>query len=128
MNDVIDIRMAIEWVNHAILRDIYIASLVSAYLIMGRQGKNTLSYGVDGFYSRLDLPMPERVFSFDEIEEDLRGRSRDLKSQRRYQAGLEGYHYPYVNEGFYWRELRNEPYSFDDTDNNPYPHRNTLWR
>lgn len=128
MNKVIDLRLCIEWVNHKINNDIYIANLLSAYYILGKESKQVIAYGVDGFYSRLDVPMGERVFSFDEIEEDLRGRSRDIKNQRRYRAGLEGYNYPYVNEGYYWREIRNEPYSFDDEDNNPYPHRDSLWR
>jgi len=128
MNRVIEFRLSIDWLHHLIRSDMYLRFLLKAYN-KSRLNEYVVAGGVSGPWANLDLPMQERVFKWDEIEEETAGRGRDKRNQRRYTMGLENYgtgdHSP--NEGFVWRELRNEPYEFDDASNNPYPHRNTLW-
>ncbi len=80
--------------------------------------------GISGPWANLDLPLEERKFPFG-IE--LQGRERDKKGQRRYRKGFENYNTENVGDGHYWRELRNEPYSWADRNSeSPYPHRNLL--
>jgi len=128
MNKVIDFRLAIEWMHHLIRRNMYLQYLIEYHRI-SLKSKNVEASGVSGPWSNLDLPMEERVFEWKDIEEEVAGREKDKRNQRRYRMGLENYgtgdHSP--NEGFYWREMRNEPYSFGDESSNPYPHRNLLW-
>ena len=126
MSKIIEYKLAIEWLTHLISRNLYIRSL----LIFAKYNK-TLSVkakGVHGPYSNLDLPMEERVFSWSVIDEEVRGRSRDLRSQIRYTKGLTTYNDPLNNNGTYWREIRNEPFLWGKEGENPYPHRNLLWK
>lgn len=128
MSKVVEFRLAIEWVHHLVRRDMYLCALIDAYKRSLLKPRIEAS-GVAGPWSNLDLPMQERVFEWKDIEEEVAGREGDKRNQNRYQMGLENYGTGDFspNEGFYWRELRNEPYSFDDEDSNPYPHRDTLW-
>lgn len=84
--------------------------------------------GIQGPWGNLDLPMLERKFPWDDIEEEIRGRDRDIKRQNRYRMGLENYNNDgRVGEGFYWREIRNEPFSwYNRGTDSPYPSRSTL--
>lgn len=83
---------------------------------------------VQGAYSNLDLPMAERWYMWQDIDEELEGRRDSIRSQRRYQMGLEDSDPLGTKEGFYWRELRNEPYKFDVLyPDSPYPYRSALW-
>lgn len=83
---------------------------------------------VQGAYSNLDLPMAERWYMWQDIDEELDDRRSSIRSQRRYQMGLEDTDPLGVKEGFYWRELRNEPYKFDVLyPDSPYPYRSALW-
>jgi len=86
--------------------------------------------GVQGPWGNLDLPMLERQFKWDDVAEETRGRDRDIKRQHRYRMGLENYNNDgRTGEGFYWREIRNEPFSWYDRDSeDPYPSRHTLSR
>jgi len=74
--------------------------------------------------------MDERVFEWDDIDEEMRGRDRDIRRQKRYRTGLENYNNDgRVGEGFYWRELRNEPFSWHSREfDDPYPSRHLLSR
>jgi hypothetical protein len=125
MSNVIEYKLSIEWVSHLIAKNLYVRALLVA--CQYPENKTVEAKGVHGPYSNLDLPMDERVFSWSAIDEETRGRDRDIKSQRRYKMGLEGYNDPWVNEGFEWRELRNEPFLWGKEGENPYPHRNVLW-
>lgn len=128
MSKVIEFRLAIDWVHHLIRRDLYLCNLIDAYKRSSLQMQVEAS-GVAGPWSNLDLPMQERVFKWDDIEEEEAGREADKRNQRRYQMGLENYGTGDFSptEGFYWREIRNEPYEFDDDSENTYPHRDQLW-
>jgi len=85
---------------------------------------------IAGPWSNLDLPMLERVWPWRDEDENLRGRMRDIRKQTRYRMGLENYNGDgRVGEGFYWRELRNEPYSwYDRKEEEPYYERYVLTR
>tara|TARA_B100000614_G_scaffold262903_1_gene299897 strand:- start:69685 stop:70413 length:729 start_codon:yes stop_codon:yes gene_type:complete len=124
MSRIIDYSIGIQWLTHLVRRDMYISHLV----LRLQEPKKAVAVGVSGPWSRTDIPMRERVFQWSEIAEETAGRSRDKRHQRRYRMGLEQYKDPWPNEGFYWREIRNEPFSFSDSSANPYPHRNVLWR
>ena len=127
MSKFVDYRIAIEWLDHLIYRDLYICALIRRYARVGKASKEVEARGVGGPWGRLDLPVEERTFSWDDIDEEIRGRSNDIRNQPRYTTGLDGLNDDGVKEGFHWREIRNEPYAFDDEDSNPYPHRNVLF-
>ena len=126
MSKIIEYKLAIEWLTHLISKNLYIRSL----LFHAQINKNlkTEAKGVHGPYSNLDLPMEERVFSWSVIDEEVRGRSRDLRTQIRYTKGHTVYNDPMNNNGTYWREIRNEPFLWGKEGENPYPHRNLLWK
>lgn len=123
---IIDYKIVIEWLHHLILRDIYIIDLIKKNSHISNV---KTARGTSGPWSNLDLPMKERVYEWDDdgIEEEISGRTQQRKKQERYWAGLEDYNSPRIRDGFVWREIRNDPYLFDDEDENTYPHRNVLW-
>lgn len=124
MSKVIDYKLAIEWLSHLLAKNLYIKALL---LACDNKNKIVEAKGVHGPYSNLDLPMLERVFNWSSIDEEVRGRENDKRRQSRYTMGFERYNESGVNEGFTWRELRNEPYLWGKEGENPYPHRNLLW-
>lgn len=128
MSNIVEYRLAIEWTHHLIRKDLYICALVKKYEQLMRKDI-VVARGVAGPWSRVDIPMLERVFEWDDIAEEVAGREKDKRQQRRYRMGLEQYGEgdSSPNEGFYWREIRNEPYLFDSTEDSTYPHRNLLW-
>lgn len=85
--------------------------------------KYKLAAGVNAPWGRLDLPLLERVFPYNDIEEEMQGKRDDIKRQHRYKKGFEHYNDPSgrVGEGHYWRELRNEPFMWTDRfSDSPY--------
>lgn len=127
MSKVIEYKIAIEWVGHLIARNLYIRSLILRFVSLRSQKTETIAKGVHGPYANLDVGIKERCFEWSDISEEVAGREKEIKSQRWYKMGLEGYNDPYVNEGFVWRELKNEPFLWGKEGENPYPHRNSLW-
>jgi hypothetical protein len=126
-----DYKISIDWTHRFITRLIYIRKLLS-YASVGRKHVNKYEIktarGISGPWSNLDLPMKERCYPFE--SEELQGISKDKEKQRRYRKGFENYNGDgRVSEGHYWREIRNEPYSWSSrgTDS-PYPSRNLLMR
>jgi len=125
--DVSDYKISIDWVHRLISRLMYIRKL----LIFASCGRRRIAKydikmakGVSGPWAHLDLPMQERVFPFGG---ELNARDIQKKRQRRYRKGLENYNKPGVGEGHYWRELRNEPFSWADRGTeDPYPSRHML--
>ena len=126
MLKIIDYKMVIEWIHHCILKDLYLIDLLSKW---NRISKIKTAGGTSGPWSNIDLPMQERVYEWDKdgVEEELSGRTKQRMKQPRYWTGIEGYNDPRVREGFVWRDIKNDPYSIEDEDDNPYPHRNLLW-
>ncbi len=122
-----DYKISIDWVHRTICKLNYIKTMLSL-ISMGKKNvlKNEIktARGISGPWANLDLPMEERAFPFGF---ELQQRGRDKRRQRRYWKGFENYNGPNVGEGHYWRELRNEPYSWADRkDEDPYPYRNLL--
>lgn len=124
---IIQYKMSIDWMHRLISKLIYIRKLLY-YSLYGEEKINALkkeATGVSGPWSNLDLPMKERVFPFGQ---ELNDRRKDKQRQRRYKKGLENYNNDgRVGEGHYWRELRNEPFSwYDRKYEDPYPSRHSL--
>lgn len=125
-----DYKISIDWVHRTISKLLYICKLL-AFASMGR--KRIAKYeiktarGISGPWAHLDLPMEERVFPFGQTLQD---RTKGKQMQRRYRKGLANYNNDgRVGEGHYWRELRNEPFSWADRAfEDPYPSRSMLSR
>ena len=125
----IDYKITIDWTYRRINRLIYLRKLLS-FSLLGKkkiaQHNIKLARGVSGPWSNLDLPVQERVFTWDdqEFNKDV---SKQKQKQNRYRKGFEAYDEPGVAEGHYWRELRNEPFSWADRGSeSPYPSRSRL--
>jgi len=125
-----DYKISIDWISRNISRLLYISNLLS----LASMGKKRVSQyeirtagGIAGPWSRLNLPMLERVFPFGF---GLSAREKGKQKQRRYRQGLENYNNDgRVGEGHYWRELRNEPFDWMDRNfEDPYPSRYLLSR
>ncbi len=128
--DIPDYKLSIDWVSRVISRLLYVAKLL-AFASMGPKKVSKYEIktakGISGPWAHLDLPMEERVFPFgDEVKQREKGKLK----QRRYRKGLENYNNDgRVGEGHYWRELRNEPFSWmDRAFEDPYPSRSLLSR
>jgi hypothetical protein len=130
ISEIIDYKISIDWIHRVIQRLYYICNLL-AFASIGKEKVSTydikIAEGISGPWANLDLPKLERVYPFE--QEEQHGRTKDKQHQRRYRKGFENYNNDgRVGEGHYWRELRNEPYSwFDNASESPYPHRNLLW-
>jgi hypothetical protein len=120
------IRMDL-YVRKLCLKD-YLITLLIAAMRGPKELPVKIAKGVQGPWANMDLPMKERVFTWDDISESMRGRQRDKQKQRRYQMGFERYNDdPRVGEGFYWRELRNEPFLWErKLEESPYMSRTIL--
>lgn len=125
-----DYKISIDWISRTVSRLLYVSKLL-AFASMGpkhisRYDVKTAK-GISGPWAHLDLPLEERMFPFgDEVQQREKGKQK----QRRYQQGLTNYNNDgRVGEGFYWRELKNEPFSwFDREYEDPYSHRSLLNR
>lgn len=118
-----DYKISIDWIFRVTNRLCYIKNMLKSL-----KSKNKLASGVSGPWSNLDLPMLERVFSWRDIDEETRGKDRDIRRQQRYRKSFEAYNNDgRVGEGHYWRELKNEPFSwYDRKDEDPYYQRYVL--
>lgn len=124
MSRIIDIKIGIDWVTHLVYADHYRMRILRA---LSKVHPNEKEASVSGPWSNLDLPMGERVWSYGDEGENLEERDKEKQKQQRYQLPST-YNDPYdFEEGFYYREMRNEPFAWGDEENNPYPHRNSLW-
>ena len=141
MSKVIELSMGFSWVHHLIRQDLYRIDLLRRFT-----GETKTAANAGGFHGTFPLQMRERIWRYDEDQEDEENDSsgntvgtphmrEDLKQTdpvyqfwaRRHKLP-DTYNDPYkFEEGFVWKELRNDPYEFDDEDENPYPHRNLLW-
>ncbi len=126
-----DFSIVIDLTHRTIERLIYVRRLIR----FASRGKNKINEtkivtarGISGPWANLDLPMLERVWDWNEESENFSKRDESIRKQRRYRKGLENYNNggP-VGEGHYWRELRNEPYSwYSNESESPYPMRSVL--
>ena len=126
-------KVSIDWIFRLIQKMYYVRNLLRLSLRGSKRVSEIhvkTAAGVSGPWANLDLPMLERVFPWADVEEETRGRSRDIRKQRRYRKGFENYNNDgRVGEGHYWRELRNEPFSwYDRKTEDPYYQRYQLTR
>jgi len=126
LNCISNYRIALDWIYRSNKKIEYIVSLLALLL----EGKDKIdgivikvAKGVQGPWGNLDLPMAERVFNWDDVSGETYGRDKDKRMQQRYLMGFDTYNKSgKVGEGYYWRELRNEPFSWKDRyDASPYP-------
>lgn len=124
----------IEIYEHNIKRIHYIRHILKLIIkstnsvVKGASTGINMNSSVQGPYANLDLPMQERVFTWSDIDEETYARQEMKQKQSRYTMGLEGSSPSESKVGFYFRELRNEPYLFpygEDEANSPY--RKILW-
>jgi len=127
-----NLKISLDWVHRLIHRLRYIVNLLEFASTGEKEVSNyriKTARGVSGPSANLDLPMQERMYSYkSEDGRSLKGRQRDKINQRRYKKGLENYNNSgSVGEGYYWREIRNEPFSwYNRSSESPYPSRNTI--
>lgn len=133
MSNIVDFSIGINWADNLVCSDMYRIKLLTCYIkefgITAQTSKtaaymdeNTDINGVQGPWSNFDLNMKERVWSFSEDAEDFEDSTRKRQNSGRYDLP-ETYNKPgEFEQGFYWREPRNDPYRFDDESANPYPH------
>lgn len=126
-----DCKIAIDWIHRLISRLIYIRKMLF-FASKGKQHVMSLpiktAKGVTGPWGNLDVPIKERMWSWEEEDSNFRSRDKEIRKQRRYRKGLENYNGDgRVGEGHYWRELRNEPFLWSDrATESPYPYRSVL--
>ena len=133
INKLPNYKISIDWIHRLISHLIYLRSLLQ-FASYGPRNVNSIKIktarSVSGPWANLDLGMRERVYGWWEEADNFRGRDRDIRNQARYKKGLQAYNNNgSVGEGHYWREQRNEPFSwYDRNEEDPYPHRYTLTR
>ncbi len=127
MGKIIQYRVCIDWMDQIIKIDQYKLKLIkttaSAAHVTAQSGPWT---------GGIDLRMDERVYdaSDNAADEDKIRDGRKLMAPFDKENMLpDTYNKPDEFEpGFYYRDRNQEPYAFDDEDDNPYPHRNILWQ
>jgi len=126
-----DYKISLDWIYRLISRLNYILRLLS-FASMGEERSRDFlvkeAKGISGPWANLDLPILERVFPYEDSR--MREITKGKEKQRRYRKGFENYNGDgRVSEGHYWREIRNEPFSwYDKQFESPYPSRSVLSR
>ena len=128
-----DYKLCIDWVIRKNSSLSYVEKLLLFVLsgqVFTNKGVVKTARGISGPWANLDLPMLERVFEWEDIADEVKGRQKDKQHQRRYRKGFENYNNDgRVGEGFYFRELRNEPFSwYNRSTEDPYPQRHLMSR
>ncbi len=126
--DLAYVCMKIDQIESSIRKTAFICAAVRYLDDEIKKFAQTNGTSVQGPYSNLDLPVAERWYLWSDVSDEVDGRRDSIRSSRRYQMGLEDSDPSSVKEGFYWRELRNEPYKFDMLyPDSPYPYRSLIW-
>ncbi|NJL70399.1 MAG: hypothetical protein HC888_01715 [Candidatus Competibacteraceae bacterium] len=123
-------KLAMQWVFRQINKLVYVRKLILSIHRKQDIRQHVKVASISGPWANLDLGMRERVWEWAEDDETFRAKDRSIRKQRRYTKGLENYNNDgRVGEGHYWRELRNEPFSwYDRSTEDPYHSRSTLSR
>lgn len=131
MSKVVQYRISIDWMDHIIRIGLYKIRLLKMF--NKQKMSNTVVAQAGPWVGGLYLDDAERVIDARD-EDGNEDRIHDGKYAPRAPFDKENllpetYNDPNQFEaGFYLREIRGEPYAFDDPDDNPYPHRNLLWQ
>jgi hypothetical protein len=103
--------------HYLLLREMYRLKVIKCYM------RNTKVAQISGPWANLDLPMKERVWEWDDEEEEyFHTRDQAKKEQVRYNPETDKY-------GFYfiWQDLTRDPYRFEDMEeDSPYKSRHLL--
>jgi hypothetical protein len=109
-------NLKVRLLHKLIMTELYRIHLISRYQRFVKQAQ------VSGPWSNLDLPMKERVWEWEEDEEDMLLRQKSRREQVRYNP-------EFNKEGFYyvWQDLTRDPYRFEDIKkDSPYKSRHLL--
>ena len=110
--------LRVRLIHHLILREFYRIRVINCFL------RNTKTAQISGPWANLDLPMKERMWEWDDEEEEyFSGREQAIKDQVRYNPENQDVY------GFYfiWTDLTRDPYKFEDmAEDSPYKSRHLL--
>ena len=111
--------LKVKLIHSLIMSELYKINIIQRYAKLSKQASNHVS----GPWANLDLPMKERVWEWEDGEEEyFDNREKARKEQIRYN--------PEYNElGFYfvWQDLTRDPYRFEDMKkDSPYKSRHQI--
>ena len=116
MSKVVDYKICIDWMNHIVQNGMFCVKLLK-YFESNRQKQVVAQQMVPG--GSLDLEEEERHWSWDETQEDYEDSRKDYYNQTELSGGNDP---EWLSQGFNWNEYRNDPYTYGDEDDDPYPH------
>jgi len=113
-----DNHLRIQCLHRLIMIELYRKHLIHHYMSITKQAQ------ISGPWANLDLPMEERVWEWDEGEEEyFANRKKSRREQVRYNPENQ------TKSGFYyvWQDLSRDPYRFEDMkEDSPYKSRHLL--
>lgn len=109
--------LQIRSAHYLVMNETYRLRLINRYMQVTKTAQ------VSGPWANLDLPMKERVWEWDEGEEEYFGnRDKARKEQIRYNPELDKYGFYFV-----WQDLTRDPYKFEDMKkDSPYKSRHLM--
>lgn len=109
--------LTVSLINHLIMEELYRRHLLARFK------KITKTAQVSGQWANLDLPMKERMWEWQDDDEEYFGnREKARKEQTRYNPETNKFGFYYV-----WQDYSRDPYSFDDMkEDSPYKSRHIL--
>ena len=113
-----DDYLRIQCLHKMVMIEIYRKQLIRRYMVMTKQAQ------ISGPWANLDLPKEERMWEWDEGEEEyFANRQKSRREQIRYNPENQ------TKSGFYyvWQDLNRDPYRFEDMkEDSPYKSRHLL--
>ncbi len=110
--------LKVRSMHRLIMSEIYRCRLIDQYLTMTKQAQ------ISGPWANLDLPMKERMWEWDDQEEEyFEDRKQSRRAQTRYNPENA------TTSGFYfvWQDYTRDPYKFEDMkEDSPYKSRHQL--
>ena len=109
--------LEIRMLHYLIMYDKYRLTLIQRCLKLKKQAQ------ISGPWANLDLPMAERVWSYEEDEEYFADRQKARREQTRYNPEVN----PKMGFFYVWQDLATHPYKFGDMKkDSPYKSRHLL--
>ena len=113
-----DDYLRIQCLHRLIMIELYRKHLVNRYMTITKQAQ------ISGPWANLDLPIEERVWEWDEAEDEyFANRQKSRREQIRYNPENQ------TKSGFYyvWQDFSRDPYRFEDMkEDSPYKSRHLL--
>lgn len=126
MSKVIDYRVCIDWLHHLIREDKYRMSLLREYSKTVKTAEYDYARNPGGNYGTFPLSLRERMWPAEEDQTDRDDAKQDPVFNwwtLRHELPS-SYNKPELEEGFVWREFRNDPFMFNEDreeEDSPYP-------